>query len=139
MSKVRQEVELAVRVKPHQAGLKDVFQIIASRNINILAYCSYFGQHEAVVLLITNNSPAAKAALQSAGYVCDVNHVVVVSDCDRVGAAAQLGTQLDGAGVRILYSYASSLPGNQYFAVFKTSDDEQALRVLQVTHHAHAA
>jgi hypothetical protein len=58
-----------------------------------------------------------------------MNDVVLVHAPDRVGAVAVIGAQLGHAGVNILYSYASST-GTQFHAVFKTSNDEEALRIL---------
>ena len=130
MAKVQQMVELAVRTGAQRQSFGEICGIVASCGVNILAYCSYFDRLETVVLLVTSDPVSARLTLEATGYTCRTNPVVMVSDCDRIGAAAQLGALLDKAGIQILYSYASSLPGDRFFAIFKTSDDAHAMRVL---------
>lgn len=139
MARARKEVELAVRIGHHPGALADVLTTIAQAHVNVLAYCSYSDRHESVLLLITDQPLAAKTALEAAGFSCKANPVVLVSEMDRIGAAAELGAHLGNAGISILYSYASSSPGAEFVAVFKTMDDESALRVLDPTRQAEAA
>ncbi len=131
MAKARKEIELAVRFGNQPGAMARVLEVIAREGINLLAYCSYSDRDQFVMLLVPDDPFHAKAALQAAGFDCKANAVVLVSDTDRVGAAAQLGAHLGGAGISILYSYASSGGSEQFFAVFKTMDDEAAIRVLE--------
>jgi hypothetical protein len=139
VAKARKEVELAVRVGNQPGALGHVLTTIAAEGINVLAYCSYSDRDDAIILLVTEQPLNAKLALESAGYKCKANSVVLVGAVDQVGAAAQLGSHLGRAGIDILYSYASSSGGDHFFAVFKTMDDEQAIRVLEVYPLARAA
>jgi hypothetical protein len=132
-------VELAVRAGNKPGALGEVLTAIASQDINILAYCSYSDRDDAIVLLVTENALSAKLALEAAGFKCKANSVVVVGASDQVGAAAQLGAHLGMAGIDILYSYASSAGTEHFFAVFKTMNDEQAIRVLDASPLARAA
>jgi hypothetical protein len=139
MAKARKEVELAVRFGNQPGALARVLEVIAKEGINLLAYCSYSERDQSVMLLVTDDPYRAKAALQEAGFECKANAVVLVSDTDRVGAAAQLGARLGGAGISILYSYASSAGRGDFCAVFKTMDDAAAIRVLERRGGAQAA
>ena len=139
MAKARKEVELAVRVGNQPGALGKILAAVAAQGIIVLAYCSYSDRDEAVVLLVTDNPLKTKLALEAAGFSCKANSVVVVGATDHVGAAAHLGSRLGHAGIDILYSYASSSGGDQFFAVFKTVDDEQAVHVLEHSPLAHAA
>ncbi len=139
MPKARKEVELAVRVGNKPGALGEVLTIIASQDINILAYCSYSDRDDAIILLVTENALGAKLALEAAGFRSKANSVLVVGASDQVGAAAQLGAHLGMAGIDILYSYASSAGSDRFFAVFKTINDEQAIRVLEASPLARAA
>ncbi len=139
MAKARKEVELAVRVGNQPGALGKVLAAVAAEEVNVLAYCSYSDRDETVVLLVTENPLKAKLALQSAGFECRANSVVLVGASDQVGAAAQLGAHLGKAGIDILYSYASSSGGSQFFAVFKTIDDERAILELDANPLAEAA
>ncbi len=139
LAKARKEVELAIRVQNIPGALGKVLATVAERGVNVLAYCAYSDRDEAVILVVTDTALKAKLGLEAAGFRCKANSVVVVGATDRVGAAAQLGAHLGTAGIDILYSYASSSGGEQFFAVFKTMDDEQAIRVLEASPLARAA
>ena len=139
MARAYREIELAVRIGKSGGGLSHVLATVAAAGVNVLAYCAYSDWTGSVVLLVTQNAGAALRALTAAGFDCKANSVVLVGAPDRVGAAAQLGARLGAAGVEILYSYASSTGGDQFFAVFKTSDDDRAIQVLQAEAVARAA
>jgi hypothetical protein len=139
MAKARKEVELAVRVGNKPGVLGEVLAAVAARHVNVLAYCTYSDRDELVLLLVADNALAAKDALQAAGYSCKANSVVLVGASDEVGAAARIGAHLGWAGIEILYSYASSTGGDQFCAVFKTTDDERALMTLEACPQARAA
>jgi hypothetical protein len=130
MAKARKEVELAIRLGNEPGALGKVLSVVASQNVNILAYCSYTDRNDTVVLLVTDNALESKRALEAAGFSCRANSVVVVGATDQVGGAALLGARLGFAGIDILYSYASSAGHEEFYAVFKTSDDQRAISVL---------
>lgn len=131
MARARKEIELAVRIGNDAEAMARVLEVIAREHLNVLAYCSYSDRNQLIMLLVVEDSYRAKAALQAAGFECKANPVVLVSDTDRVGAAAQLGAHLGGAGISILYSYASSAGKGDFCAVFKTMDDDAAIRLLE--------
>jgi len=139
MPKARKEVELAVRLGNELGSLGGVLSVVAKENVNVLAYCSYSDRSETVVLLVTDNALLAKRALESGGYTCRANSVVVVGATDQVGGAALLGARLGHAGIDILYSYASSSGSSNFCAVFKTSDDQRALAVFDTSAAVRAA
>jgi len=139
VAKAKKEVELAVRVGNGPAALGGVLAAVANHGINVLAYCTYSDGDDLIVLLITDNAFAAKEALQAAGFSCKANSVVLVGASDEVGAAARIGMHLGMAGIEILYSYASSSGGDQFVAVFKTTNDERAIQALEVCPQARAA
>lgn len=131
MPRVRKEVELAIRLGNEPGALGRVLSTVAARDINVLAYCSYTDRDDSVVLLVTDDAFEAKRALATAGFTCRANSVVVVGATDQVGGAALLGARLGFAGIDILYSYASSSGSSQFVAVFKTSNDQRAIFVLE--------
>ena len=132
MQRAHKEIELAVRTGRQPNALTHALAAVARAGVNVLAYCSYTDRSDAVLLLVTNDAAGAKAAIEAAGFACRANAVVMVGAKDQVGAVAQLGAQLGEAGIGILYSYASSASGQDDFcAVFKTMNDEAAIRILQ--------
>jgi hypothetical protein len=82
--------------------------------------------------LITDNSVAAQSVLESAGYHCKVQDVVVAKLArNRPDEVAQHGMRLLSAGIGILYSHlSSSRNGAARFAAFKTTDNRQAVHIL---------
>jgi hypothetical protein len=130
MPRARKEVELAIRLGNEPGALGKVLSTVAARDINVLAYCSYTDRDDSVVLLVTDDAFEAKRALAAAGFACRANSVVVVGATDQVGGAAFLGARLGFAGIDILYSYASSSGSSEFVAVFKTSNDQRAISVL---------
>jgi hypothetical protein len=138
MPKARRDVELTVRLGNKVDALGRVLAAVAQQNINVVAYCCYFDRDEGVLLLVTDFPERAKRAIEMAGFDCRANTVVVVGATDQVGGAALLGARLGFAGVEILYSYASS-GSNEFHAVFKTTNDERAISVLDSTPAIRAA
>lgn len=139
MAKATKEVELAVRVGNEPGILGKVLAAVASRDVNVLAYCTYAERDDLVILLVTDNALVAKDELNRAGFACKANSVVLVGASDEVGSAAIIGAHLGMAGVQILYSYASSSGSDQFVAVFKTTDDDRAIHALEICPQARAA
>ncbi len=134
MARACRQVELMVRVPPQRGSLAGVLAEVARQGCDVLAYCAYFDGADCIVLLVPDNPLAAQRAVTAAGLPCKANPVVLVRETDSVGAVARLGRQLQQAGIEILYSYASSTGESEFRAVFKTTDDEQALRLLDPPH-----
>ena len=131
MAKAYQEVQLAIRLGTETDALAKVLSLVARHDVNVLAYCLYSEWDEPVLLLVTTDPHKARLTLQSAGFPCRTDSIVMVSAADQVGVVARLGTVLGDAGVNILYSYACSAGGSHFYAVFKTADDERTLRLLR--------
>ena len=139
MAKARKEVELAVRVGNKPVAVQQVLSILKARGLNVLAHCTYTERDDLVILLVTDHALMAKDALESAGFSCKANSVVVVGAPVELGSTAIIGAHLGLAGVEILYSYTSRSGGGRSVAVFKTTDDERAIQTLEVCPQARAA
>jgi len=135
MPKARCEIEFAIRLGDEPGVLGQLLSIVAKHSINVLAYCAYSDRQEGILLLVTDNPLKTQEALTAAGYNCRINSVVLVGATDHVGSAAYVGTRLGIAGVNILYSYASSAGGDQFYAVFKTNDNVRAVSILDADRH----
>ncbi len=131
--RAHKEIELSVRAGGVADALGRILSAVAGCGVNVLAYCTYTDRQDTVVLLVTDNATRAKDAIEADGFQVRANAVVMVGASDHVGAAALLGGYLGQAGIRILYSYASSSKRDRFHAVFKTVDDDAAIRVLDRT------
>ena len=131
MKTIREEVELTVRGGPATAGLCDVLLLLARDSIQVLASSSYRERTGPVHLLVTTAPAKAQALLSEDGYTCKVTDVIVVAMPEyRPGELAQLWCELAADKIGIICSYISMLRDRGYCAVFKTTDNHQAARIL---------
>jgi len=129
---ISRPIEIAVHLNGKPAAVGKVMVVATAPNVEILASCFYWGRNGAVVRLVTADPQKTAQALTSAGFQCQTDSVLLIGLQKKPGVAAQTGVQLAVAGIDMLYSYVSWSERNQAFAVFKTADDDRALRVLQV-------
>jgi hypothetical protein len=128
---VLRETELSIPIEDTLGAEELVLSTVTEQGTNVRALCSYNNRDRTTVLLVAEDSPRAKRALEDAGFDCSANPVVVVGMENRIGAIDQLGLHLRNAGINILRSYASYARHDEAFAVFKTQDDARAIEILQ--------
>lgn len=120
--------------------LAQVLRAVAGRKVNVLAYCTSFDLDRFTILLVTDDTLTAKAALADAGLGCTADSVVLVSAQDCAGATpAALFNHLCQAGIDIWYAYVAALKPDELCAIFRTVDNRQALRVLAAANLVHTA
>ena len=139
MIRACRQLELAVHARDESRPLTDALEILATREIDVIAHSLYADWDGMVLLVVTEDAPRAKRALEATGFTCETNPVILVEAREEVGAVAFLGAQLYRAGIPIQYSHMATSSDDMYFAVFKTSDDERALRALESEHFVQAA
>jgi hypothetical protein len=132
-------IELAIPAGDNPGVLAQVLRAVADSKVNVLAYCTSFDQDHFTILLVTDAALAAKTALANAGLNCTAHSVVLVSANHRAGTPAALLNQLLKAGIDIWYAYVASLKPPGLCVVFRTVDDQRALRVLAATDLVHTA
>ena len=79
-----------------------------------------------------------QTVLQSAGFESRATPIVLALARDAVGLPVRLGSALVRAGIGILFSYASRTEDERLCMVFKTTDDQRAIRVLEDSSLAYA-
>jgi len=132
-------IELVIPAGNNPGVLAQVLHVVAGSKVNILAYCTSFDLDRFTILLVTDAALAAKTALTDAGLACTAHSVVLVNAEDRAGTVAALFNQLLKAGIDIWYAYVAALKPAELCAVFKTVDDQRALRVLATSNLIHTA
>jgi hypothetical protein len=128
---VLREMELSISLNGFPGAEDSILSTVAEQGANIRALCSYSDRHQSVMLLVTEDPPRVKQALEDAGFDCTTASVVVVGLENRIGAIDRLGLHLRDAGINVLRSYASYAGRQEVCAVFKTQDDARAVKVLQ--------
>src|SRR5262245_47840284 len=127
----RKEAEITVRVKNGPGHLEEFFQSLTDKGIGVLAHVTYPSQAWTLVLLITDNPDRTRRVLEEKGFEYGCDSIVLVDVPGRSCFVAQAGMQLRSAGIGILYSYVSDSLADRFVAVFKTTDDRGAIRILQ--------
>lgn len=133
MSIIRGEIELAVRIGHEPTEMSAVGIIAWHPDVEVLVMRSYCDQDGVVLLLVTTNPHKAAQVLEAAGFRCKSNPVLLVGPLHRSALAAQIGAELSGLGIEVLYSYASGNGASHHYLVFKTTEDERALQVLEAS------
>jgi hypothetical protein len=129
----RKETEIVVHLKNEPASIGEVTVAATSPNVEILASCFYWQRNGAVVRLVSEDPARTAQALARAGFQYQTDSVLLIGLQERPGIAARTGLLLATAGIAVSYSYVSRTDRHKAFAVFKTTDDDRALRLLQTT------
>jgi hypothetical protein len=131
MTTVRKEIELDIHVEDCDKGAEKVFSFLAGRSVRVLCCNSYRDLDRLVLLVIVDDPEHAQSVLQAAGYRCQLEDIVLISlPSYRPGIVARFGWLLDHAGVNTLSSRLTTIDPDGFCAVFKTTDNQKAARVL---------
>ena len=132
MTGATRQIEITVRSRGRPATLGRLMAITVSCGAEVLAACSYWDDTGPVVKLVTEDALRTKRALESAGFECRSNTVVLVETPDKPGLPALLAGKLNVAGIGVLYYYSFQSEENRSYVVVKTSDDDRAIYLLEV-------
>jgi hypothetical protein len=133
MSAIRREIELRVRMGNEPTETSAVGIIGWQPDVEVLAMRSYCDRDGVVLLLVTTNPRKACHLLESAGFRCKSNPVLLLGPVHRYALASMVGTELAPLGIEVLYSYASRIGAGHEYLVFKTTEDDRAMRALEVS------
>lgn len=128
----RKQIEVVVRLNNTPTSVAEVMVIASAPSVEILASCFYWEHDGTVLRLVTEDPQRTGRALASAGFLCQTDSILLFGPYNQPGAAAQARACLAEADIGVAYSYVSWSERTGAFAVFKTTDDDRALRVLQL-------
>ncbi|HUI05996.1 MAG TPA: hypothetical protein VL486_03210 [Verrucomicrobiae bacterium] len=132
MTSVCEQIEIIVRLNSEAASVSRVMVAATTPNVEILACCFSWQGDGAVVRLVTEAPERTVQALVHDGFECETETILLIGPLKRPGATARIGNRLAAAGIGILHSYVSWSERTEAFAIFKTTDENRALRVLRV-------
>ena len=121
---------------PDQMGLTaKVAAAMAAENVNILAGTGYSAsafRRKATFTLIVDNLEKAERALERIGAdEIQDSMVLLVETENKVGALEKISKAISNAGINIYYFYSTTSSGKTATCVFKTADDQKAIKVLR--------
>jgi hypothetical protein len=130
MMQISKIEEIAICM-PEPARAEDLLNTIKARGIEVFAHCCVTAPVGALTRVVTDKPQQTKAVLEQAGLNCKTSPVVLVRTTPQTTVASQLGMQLTAAQIGLHYCYATSHEATRSHVVFKTTDDDHAIRVLQ--------
>jgi len=121
---------------PDSMGLTaKVAAAVAAENVNILAGTGYSAsafRRKATFTLIVDNLEKAERALERIGAdEIQDSMVLFVETENKVGALEKIASTIANAGINIYYFYSTTSSGKTATCVFKTADDQKAIKVLR--------
>ena len=126
------QIEITVRTINQPAIMSKLIAITVSCGAEVLAASSYWDGDSTVVKLVTEDALRTSRALQAAGFACHSNPVVLVETPDKPGLPEFLSDKLVNAGINVLCSYSFRSDRDLNYVVFKTTNDDRAIYVLEV-------
>ncbi len=104
---------------------------LADAGINVVAFSAWVEGGKGKFRLYVDDTNKAVEAITSAGYVPEMEEVVVVTAENRIGVAADIGRKLGEVGVNIVKTFATSSAAGAGTLVLMTSDNDKAVETLE--------
>ncbi len=110
--------------------LAEITNALAEAKVNITAICAYSWDDTAYVDMTVDAPPKAKRQLVKMGFAVEAEDILAVEMPNRAGELDKVARALAGAGINISYLYGTTSAGRTSTAIFSTSDNKAAMRVL---------
>jgi hypothetical protein len=105
-------------------------------DIALLATSPYTENISQQLLLVVRDGQRARDILEVVGMKCESESVLLVKSAFHSRTLAILGTTLQNHGIGVHYAYLSTLSHRCLTGVFKTTDQNRALAVVQANYAA---
>jgi hypothetical protein len=129
MAKARKVKQLSFSF-PNKIGLiAEVTEAIAAVNVNIKAICASEKGY-GFFMIITDNHTKAKNVITKMGSVVQLEDVIAVELSNEVGRLEKVTKKIAKAGIDIHVVYGSTGDGKKGVLVLKTTNDTEAMRLL---------
>ncbi len=130
MAKAVKTKLLSFDMKDRPGLLAEVTKALAGAKVNITAICAYSWDDVAYFDMTTDSNAKAKKALAALKLKAGEGDVIAVEMANRVGELQKVAKVLSESGINITYIYATTSSGNRSTAIFSTSDNRKALRLI---------
>jgi hypothetical protein len=132
MTNATRQTEITVQSITQPSALARLMAITVSCGAEVLAACSHWDKSAAVVKLVTEDPSRTMRALEAAGFPCQSRPVVLVEMPDKPGLPGLIAKKLVNAGICVLEFYSLHEERNRAHMVYKTSDDDRAVYLIEI-------
>lgn len=101
--------DLTIALEDRPGILADLGEALGGADVNIEGFCGYTSQGKGILHLLVDDAPAARRALDGAGFAVDDEREVLVVDIeDRPGALGVIARRIAGADVSLDLAYLAT-------------------------------
>jgi hypothetical protein len=100
--------DLVVSAESRPGVLAAIGQALGDAGINIEGFCAITADGRGTLHLLVEDAPAARAALEGAGFRVEERDVLLGEIEDRPGAIGELARKLADVGVNIEFAYLTA-------------------------------
>ena len=130
MAKARKVKEISFTM-PNKVGLlSEITTAISGAKVNMAAICAYAMENAAYFMLTTDSNAKAKKTIAPLGVGIAEKDVVEVEMANKPGELQKVAKRIADAGIDIQYMYGTARGGKTAVCIFKTSDDQKAVKVI---------
>ena len=122
--------QLSVFIENRTGRLEDVLKVLKENGINIVSLSLADSSDYGVLRMIVSDSKKGKAALKENGIPAMLTDVLAVKLSHKVGQLQELLEIVCAASINIEYMYALATQTDDACIVFKPSDTEKAIELL---------
>jgi hypothetical protein len=125
--------QLSVFIENREGRLDEVLEALKEENINIVSLSLADSSDYGLLRMIVSDADKAKTALKDKGFTAMLTPVLGVKLSHQVGQLQVLLAEICKAGINIDYMYALATGSDDASIVIKTSDLDEAAKVLSKT------
>ena len=122
--------QIAIRARNCPNAVANILQLLASQKVRVVASHSCEHRGDVGILLVVENGERAKRVLDQERYEYHAMPILLMTSTNET---VRLHLDLLDAGIEVLYSYRCVSTEGKPFLAVRTTNDAQALRVLNAT------
>lgn len=124
--------QVSVFLENRRGRLHEASDCLAKAGVSLITLSLADTADFGVMRFIVADPAKAVEILKDGGFTAIINDVLAIEVPDRPGGLAEILEVLDAGGVNIEYIYAfAQSPGNRAVLVFRFSDTDAAIKVVQ--------
>ena len=124
--------QLSIFAENKKGAMHRVTQVLADANINMNTLVTNDSAEFGIIRMLVSDTDAAMQCMQSAGYLCHVDHVVAAEIGDECGSLNALLETLSKGNVNLDYLYVTYSGMSRHpVAILRTQDIMEVEGFLQ--------